>query len=625
LGTYQFTADTPARVTLINQAQAGKRIFADAVYFNGGAAPPIQPPTPQEIRPGVFHSVWNLPGPIVVHALEFDLDSTSYTLQMGFPQRRRNYSYREATSRIAEQYNEADNEVIGAVNAGFFFGGIGIHGLLGSDSNVIAPPTPDVVQETYMLQESEEGWAGMRVSAATGAVRFAGGQESPLGVLNNTCTAGVIALYTPDWGPATGTSTEGVEVIIDGINFPFRYNKNMEGVIMAVRTGGNSVNNTIPPMGAVLRACAGAEATLLANAREGDAISFRFDLSRRMLDNARLVVNGSGWIVRDRLPHQSEGDTRHPRTVIAWSGRRHWFLAFDGRQPGYSVGASVREIADFVIRGIQADNAINLDGGGSTTMVVDGAVVNCPSDGAVTPCTGVERAVSNALLLVRRPVVSPLPLHDAFTTSGPSLAWDEKRTRNRITLFSPPAPDADGAAAIVKNPRGGLETMSIGGHADEDYFVEAWVYCDVRAEVAADGFERVGLFARDDGNANFDGDVSGPGNCYALAFDTDTGRVRAARMRNYEMTDFLEPTQFFLADDGWRLFRVECEGNRIRFRVDGETVADVTDDAHPRGRAGLASHSYFQTDGLAEGGVFEEFRMADWEFLSFEGVGSVFR
>ncbi|NLH76279.1 MAG: phosphodiester glycosidase family protein, partial [Acidobacteria bacterium] len=70
-------------------------------------------------------------------------------------------------------------------------------------------------------------------------------------------------------------------------------------------------------------------------------------------------------------------------------------VTVDGRQPEHSVGMSIAELAA-LIGELGAVEALNMDGGGSTTMVVGGRVVNGPSD-----LTG-ERPVGDALLLVRR-------------------------------------------------------------------------------------------------------------------------------------------------------------------------------------------------------------------------------
>jgi len=78
------------------------------------------------------------------------------------------------------------------------------------------------------------------------------------------------------------------------------------------------------------------------------------------------------------------------------TGQGHLLLVtVDGRQPGYSVGLSFAE-ESAVMASLGARDALNLDGGGSTTMVGSGGtVVGRPSD-----TTG-ERPVGDAVLLYR--------------------------------------------------------------------------------------------------------------------------------------------------------------------------------------------------------------------------------
>jgi len=87
---------------------------------------------------------------------------------------------------------------------------------------------------------------------------------------------------------------------------------------------------------------------------------------------------------------------RHPRTAVGFDGMRGWFVAVDGRREGYSAGMTLPELTD-LLEALGVTDALNLDGGGSTAMVVDGRLVNRPSDP-----TG-ERAVVNALLLLDDP------------------------------------------------------------------------------------------------------------------------------------------------------------------------------------------------------------------------------
>jgi exopolysaccharide biosynthesis protein len=124
------------------------------------------------------------------------------------------------------------------------------------------------------------------------------------------------------------------------------------------------------------------------------------------------AVGGRPVLARDSvIPASLDTDgqasfttTRHPRTAvgIADRGRRLLLVTVDGRQKPYSDGMTVRELANLMLA-LGARDALNLDGGGSTTFVYadpDSAgalrVANHPSDAAG------ERPVGNALALVRR-------------------------------------------------------------------------------------------------------------------------------------------------------------------------------------------------------------------------------
>lgn len=99
------------------------------------------------------------------------------------------------------------------------------------------------------------------------------------------------------------------------------------------------------------------------------------------------------------------GAARHPRTAVGLDARRRvaWLVTVDGRQPGFSEGASLDELTDILVS-LGACDAINLDGGGSTTMVVESAdgpaVLNRPIHTAVP---GRERPSANHLGIRARP------------------------------------------------------------------------------------------------------------------------------------------------------------------------------------------------------------------------------
>jgi hypothetical protein len=103
------------------------------------------------------------------------------------------------------------------------------------------------------------------------------------------------------------------------------------------------------------------------------------------------------------LRHHSPG--LHPRTALALDRGNEMLLlvAVDGRQPGYSEGATPRELAELVLR-VGGYSATNLDGGGSTALVVDNngepLQLNAPIH---TRLVGRERPVANHLGVWARP------------------------------------------------------------------------------------------------------------------------------------------------------------------------------------------------------------------------------
>ena len=106
-----------------------------------------------------------------------------------------------------------------------------------------------------------------------------------------------------------------------------------------------------------------------------------------------LLKNGEVFIDEEveNIRFQDK-DFYAPRSAIGVDLKGNLFLvAVDGRQAGYSVGFSLIELAKF-LQTMGLYTAINLDGGGSTTLVLNGEVLNKPSDGE-------ERSISNAILI----------------------------------------------------------------------------------------------------------------------------------------------------------------------------------------------------------------------------------
>jgi hypothetical protein len=107
--------------------------------------------------------------------------------------------------------------------------------------------------------------------------------------------------------------------------------------------------------------------------------------------NPRLVVDGA--VSGPEVDGTGEFFGRHSRTAVgATADGRLLLVVVDGRQPGYSRGMTLRELAELMQR-LGAVQAVNLDGGGSSEMVVNGLPASRPSDGR-------GRGIANALVVL---------------------------------------------------------------------------------------------------------------------------------------------------------------------------------------------------------------------------------
>jgi hypothetical protein len=239
---------------------------------------------------------------------------------------------------------------------------------------------------------------------APGLIRACGGEggdeptERPKHDFTCTDPSELIA-FTRIFGTSTPAG-RGAEAVID------RHRRVV--ALRGIRGG------TIPPASTVLSGTGGAAAWLRSHARPGRRLTIRRTLrteAGRLRPGRGLgVVNGGPRLLRGGrrdITYRREGFDwpddpgflyrfgirRNPRTMagIARDGRL-LLVTVDGHDAGYSVGLSFPEEAA-LMRALGARDAVNLDGGGSTTMAIRGALINRPSD-----ATG-ERPIGDALLI----------------------------------------------------------------------------------------------------------------------------------------------------------------------------------------------------------------------------------
>jgi len=219
------------------------------------------------------------------------------------------------------------------------------------------------------------------------AIRLSNGHLFAVTAVNRPPVRDQTVLYTSHWASRTGSIPDPSrrEVVVAA-----------DGTIEAVNTG----NSFIPVDGYVISAQGKALQEMLRQVRIGQRATVFAQLSDVWLGVQCAVGGGPTLVQRGKVlvtarEERFQADIargRAPRTAIGYVGDTGIVLVtVDGRQ-ATSVGMTLYELARFM-RELGAVEAINLDGGGSTAMVVRGKLVNRPSD-------GFERPVSNALVLV---------------------------------------------------------------------------------------------------------------------------------------------------------------------------------------------------------------------------------
>jgi hypothetical protein len=369
------------------------------------------------IAPGVtLRNVTRPDGPWVIHALRVDLRNRDLAVRAARACDR--LTGRERPSALSKRLNASGEPVIAAINAGFFdleggsgatVGNVVVDGEIAQASGAMesAAGRPRPVRSQLAIEAN--GRPVIARFRLTGSIRTPRGRW-PLAALNEPPAPDAVTLYT-EWSQRPPR----VPGTMRAVSIPLAL-QSRSGDTLRYRVIADGRDTTSAPVERGLVVGTGSAAAKVAALRAGDRVTAVATLTPD--GTPRALVTGWPAIVRDgrnlmetldSLEGASKGfaTTRHPRSAVGISrgGDTLLLVAVDGRQAS-SVGMSLAELARTMLE-LGAWNALNLDGGGSTVLVVNDSVVSSPSDP-----TG-ERAVGDVLLVTRS---------GATTRSLPALA-----------------------------------------------------------------------------------------------------------------------------------------------------------------------------------------------------------
>jgi hypothetical protein len=275
---------------------------------------------------------------------------------------------------------------------------------------LLASPGPDHI----LFRVDGQGRATFRPGIDWRAgVSTADGQTVAVQAVNRPLTGDGIALYSRRWGPSTGTDPATTEVALRLVTAP---GSPLPTGTTAVAVGAaHAGGNAAIADGQVVLAGRGAGAAAVASlaARAGGAAVLNVDVGGIV-----SAIGGSPQLLQGGALSYPVGNKddftqgRHARTMVGVTPSGETLLVTaDGPGPGAATSAGLTLIeAARLMAGLGAVDAMNLDGGGSTTFVGSGTVRDHPSDGT-------ERPVASALAVMPGPLDGVAALLTQATTT----------------------------------------------------------------------------------------------------------------------------------------------------------------------------------------------------------------
>jgi hypothetical protein len=251
-----------------------------------------------------------------------------------------------------------------------------------------------------------DGKAGITRVTSQARVTWPDGTSQPIAINGATSDSksqvgnSAAVLYTPAFSQSTLTPAGGREWVLqplDPKSLPIRPGAEFQARIVQEQTGGNS---KIPRDGLVLSLSR--ELSEKAPAlSQGDVITIGLT-TRPDMSHVQTCIGGAPVLALEGKGFDNTNNqSRAPRTAVGVRpDGTAVFIVVDGRRTGHSIGMTHKELAQWMLM-IGCSSALNLDGGGSSTLWHQGKVANRPSDGS-------PRRIGNAIVMTRQ---IPTPKH----------------------------------------------------------------------------------------------------------------------------------------------------------------------------------------------------------------------
>lgn len=424
----------------------------------------------QNVAPGIDYQEYTISGPNNLFVARMDRDNLDCTIESLIAQGRLTGGTETVSSMAAKQEDAIGYwgqswgqryDVVVAVNGDFYSSGVPVSGQI-SGGWYAKRFTDFTGGSGFAWQLDRDVFMGecvRHISHKQKVAYPATGQDQNINGINTSRGSNQLILYTHHHGLTTGTDDSGAEVLAQMARptLILPTPASAAGTVVEIRP---SAGATVIPFDHVVLSAHGTAATkLLSNVSVGSEVQISQEITHYEHDcstpypwdwtKTYASIGGSYHFLKggEVQTFSDPGATqRHPRTAVAFDADYIYFVVVDGRS-AQSIGMNMTELGNFCLDYLGAVEGINQDGGGSSTMWVNGQVTNVPSDGA-------ERSVANGLMMV---VVQPTEQSSRFA------ADDQVRAASTVSVRVGPGTSYAAADSVSSGTEGVILGHGLGG------------------------------------------------------------------------------------------------------------------------------------------------------------------
>ena len=370
----------------------------------------------------VYAQVKNAAKPLIIHSMRYTTTTAGYSIETWIGND--SITGKETPGHMINRYEQASREVKVAINGGFFGTATGAGPMaleLMNGVTVFSPasnseplPMPFIAFDSnntpYMDFYTYKSKVTIEKNDATYNITTVNGCDPEWG------TGGrwedYLILYNSFNGKRTNTNQWGTEVLCYPLTTQWEKLTDYSNVRCRVDKVESGKGNMEIPQGKFVLSGNSSANTFLSTLQTGDYINVSLDYTLKNDPNVSFSSLGniiSGWniILSDNQVqeyYRDEGSllsSNQPRTSVGYSADKNYvfFTIVEGRNPTtanptISAGVNTKELAQ-IMQYLGAANAINLDGGGSSCLVIDKETKNFCSDGS-------QRAVADGLAIIKK-------------------------------------------------------------------------------------------------------------------------------------------------------------------------------------------------------------------------------